>query len=104
MKQEKKTEEKTVEKKEKKFSIFSFIIVLIGLFAVIVFLMLMSSSKTNFDIVKDGKEPSGYKEKVEYKKDDKEIIYYEYTMYKIEVIKDKEQISYTLKPFFSKNY
>ncbi|MBE6160595.1 MAG: hypothetical protein E7158_00025 [Firmicutes bacterium] len=97
-------EEKNIEKKEKKISLFSFAIVLIGLFVVIVFLLLMSSSKTNFDIVKDGKEPSGYKEKIEYKKDDKEVIYYEYTIYKIEVIKDKEQISYTLKPFFSKNY
>ena len=92
------------EKKEKKFNIFSFAIVFIGLFAVVVFLLLMSSSKTNFDIVKDGKEPSDYKEKIVYKKNDKEVIYYEYTMYKIEVIKDKEQISYTLKPFFSKNY
>ena len=101
---EKQDVKEVAEKKEKKISIISLVLIGLGLAIVIAFIAIMSSSKTNFDMVKDGKEPNGYKDKINYKKDDKDVTYYKYSIYKIEVIKDEKQISYTLKPFFSKDY
>ena len=89
---------------KKRFRIFNLILFLILIGVVIVFILFMKTSITNFNAVKDGKEPTGYKEVVEYEKDFKEIKYYKYNLFKIQVIKSKENTSYTLVPSFVKDY
>ena len=70
----------------------------------IIFFALLYFSYTNFNAVKDGKEPTGYKNVEKYVKNDRNVIVYDYTVYKIEVIKYSGVETYTLKPFFIENY
>lgn len=91
-------------KKEKRISFLSVTLVLISIFAVVVFLLFVSSSSTNFNEAKNGNEPSNYRKVKEYTKNDREVKYYYYTIYKIEVIKYNGEITYTLKPILAKDY
>ena len=96
------------EGKEKKknvvFNIFGLVVNIIALVIVIIFFALLYFSYTNFNAVKDGKEPTGYKNVEKYVKNDRNVIVYDYTVYKIEVIKYSGVETYTLKPFFIENY
>ena len=90
-------------KSNKKFRIFNIILVLITIFIIVVFVLFMKTSITNFNLVKDKKEPTGYIEKVECEKDFKEYTYYRYTLFKIEIAKSKKDTSYTIIPSFKKD-
>lgn len=96
------------DKKEKRenriFNIFGLIVNIIALCIVIVFFAVLYFSYTNFNAVKDGKEPTGYKDVKKYVKNDRNVVVYDYTIYKIEVIKYSGVETYTLKPFFVENY
>lgn len=91
-------------KSQKKFNVFGLIINIIAFFALILFVCLVYFSHTNFNAVKDGGKPTGYKKVEEYVKNDRNVIVYDYTIYKIEIIKYAGVETYTLKPFFVDNY
>ena len=94
-----------VKKKEKKVAnFFSILASIIGIFAIVVFLFFLVSSYNNFTTVKNGKKPSNYKEKVHYTKKGRDVTYYKYTIYKIEIIKYEGEVTYTLKPAFLDDY
>lgn len=101
-------EEKTVvvvKKKEKKVAnFFSILASIIGIFAIVVFLFFLISSYSNFNDVKNCKKPSNYKEKTHYTKKGRDVTYYKYTIYKIEIIKYEGEVTYTLKPAFMDDY
>lgn len=91
------------EKGKKKFNVFNLIINLIALFAVVTFLLLLYFSYTNFNEVKNGNKPTGYKEVKEYNEDGKEITVYNYTLYKIVIVKNGRTETYMLKPIFTED-
>ncbi len=92
-------ENKNIKKQKKKhFNIFNLIINLIVTGIVVVFIALLYFSFTNFNLVKDGNNPSGYKNTKEYVTDGKEVTVYNYTVYKIVVVKEDEQTTYLLRP------
>ena len=88
---------------KKRFRIINIILILITLFIVVVFILFMKTSITNFNLVKQKKEPNGYIEKIECEKDYKEYIYYKYTLFKIEIAKSDKDTSYSLIPAFQKD-
>lgn len=92
------------EKKGKRFNIFNLTVSFITLFIVISFLLLLYFSYTNFNEVKNGNKPTGYKEVKKYTKNQKEITVYNYTLYKIVVIKKNKTTTYMLKPAFIDEY
>ena len=91
-------------KSQKKFNVFGLIINIIAFSVLILFICLVYFSYTNFNTVKDGGKPTGYKKVEEYAKNDRNVIVYDYTIYKIEIIKYSGVETYTLKPFFIDNY
>ena len=94
-----------VKKKENKVAnFFGMLASIIGIFAIIVFLFFLVSSYSNFNDVKNGKKPNNYKEKTHYTKKGRDVTYYKYTIYKIEIIKYEGEITYTLKPAFMDDY
>ena len=108
-KEEKSTEEGkkvvVVKKKENKVSnFFGLLASIIGIFAIVVFLFFLVSSYSNFNDVKNGKKPNNYKEKTHYTKKGRDVTYYKYTIYKIEIIKYEGEVTYTLKPAFMDDY
>ena len=90
--------------KEKKFNIFNIIVGCIALCAVILFTLLVYFSYSNFNDVKNGNKPVGYKEEKNYQKDGRDITVYNYTLYKIVIIKYSDTETYILKPFFVEDY
>ena len=94
-----------VKKKENKVAnFFGLLASLIGIFAIVVFLFFLISSYGNFNDVKNGKKPNNYKEKTHYTKKGRDVTYYKYTIYKIEIIKYNGEVTYTLKPAFLDDY
>lgn len=98
------TEEKNENKKDKKFNLFTLLVNLIALSTLILFICLVYFSHTNFNAVKNGEKPTGYKEVEKYVKNDRDVTIYNYTLYKIEIVKYAGVETYTLKPFFSSDY
>ena len=95
---------KKKEKKPRKFSIFGLIINIIAFSVVLLFICIVYFSYNNFNLVKDGKEPNGYKSVEKYEKDGRKVVVYDYVVYKIESVKYSGMETYTLKPFFIDNY
>lgn len=91
-------------KKEKNFNVFALIVNLIAFAALILFVCLVYFSHTNFNAVKNGEKPTGYKDVDKYEKNGRDVTVYNYTLYKIEIVKYAGIETYTLKPFFSNNY
>lgn len=91
-------------KKEKKFNIFNLIVNIIAFAAIILFICLIYFSNTNYNTVKNGNEPTGYRELKKYTKNGRNITVYNYTLYKIVVIKYADTETYILKPFFIEDY
>lgn len=91
-------------KEKRKFNGFNLIINAIALFAVVVFILLIYSSYTNFNQVKNGNNPTGYKEEKNYTEDNNEITVYNYNLYKIVIVKSKKTETYLLRPIFASDY
>ena len=105
MKDEVNVEEKKDKIKHKnKFNVFGLVVNLIAFSVLIVFVCLVYFSYTNFTYVKNGKKPTGYKEVEKYEKNGRNVLVYNYTLYKIEIVKYAGMETYTLKPFFVENY
>ena len=95
--------EEVVEKPKKRFRLINIFLIIITIFIVVVFVLFMKTSITNFNLVKDKKEPTGYIEKVECEKDFKNYTYYRYTLFKIEIAKSREDTAYSIMPSFKKD-
>ena len=100
---EEKVEERVEVKPKKRFRLVNIILIMITIFIVVVFVLFMKTSITNFNLVKDKKDPSGYIEKIECENDFKNYTYYRYTLFKIEIVKSKEDTSYSIIPSFRKD-
>ena len=111
MNEEQKVEEQQVieeqpvveEKPKKKHRIINIILIAITIFIVVVFILFMKTSITNFNLVKQKKEPTGYISVVECKKDYKNYKYYKYNLFQIEIVKSETDTSYSLIPSFIKD-
>ena len=91
------------EPSKKRFRIINVFLILITLFIVVVFILFMKTSITNFNLVKQKKEPNGYIKKIECEKDYKKYTYYKYNLFKIEIVQSDKDTSYTLIPAFQKD-
>lgn len=89
---------------KRNFNLFTLLINLIALIVFVLFICLIYFSYTNFNTVKNQEEPMGYKNVEKYVKNGRNVIIYNYTLYKIEVIKYAGIETYTLKPFFLNDY
>lgn len=97
-------EVKEKNKKGKRFSTFSLLANAIALFAVLMFVILLYFSHDNFTAVKNGNEPTGYKNVKTYVKSGRNVKVYNYTFYKIVVVKYAGVETYELKPIFTSDY
>lgn len=88
----------------KRFNIFNLIINIIALLAIVLFVCLVYFSNSNYNDVKNGNKPTGYKEEKKYVKNGRDITVYNYTLYKIVIIKYADTETYMLKPFFLEDY
>ena len=103
MNEEQEVKEKIEEKPKKRFRIINIVLVFITLFIIVVFVLFWKTSITNFNLVKQKKEPHGYISVVECKKDYKSYKYYKYNLFKIEIVKSDKDTSYSLIPSLKKD-
>lgn len=89
---------------KKSFNIFNLIVNIIAFSAIILFICLIYFSNSNYNEVKNGNKPTGYKEEKNFKKNGRDITVYNYTLYKIVIIKYADTETYLLKPFFLSDY